>query len=53
MGTVRYEVEYIDEEGAHHYTTVIGVGLSEALDTFIEEYCPVHSIVCVRKVGAA
>mgnify|MGYP003630697465 CR=1 FL=1 len=44
-----YYIEYISEQLTVCVAEVEGVKLSEALDAFIEDYCPVHSIVAVRR----
>jgi hypothetical protein len=45
----RYRVEYIDRDGRGAIDYVEGIGMVEAIETFIDTYCPVQTIVSVYK----
>jgi hypothetical protein len=53
MQVNRYRVEYIDENGMGNIEYVEGVGIFEAMDVFLDTYCPVQTIVSVHKHSAA
>ena len=44
-----YTIHFIDMIGVPHSHTLDEVGLPEAVDSFIETYCPVTSIESVVK----
>jgi len=45
----RYRFEYIEVNGVGNIDYVEAIGLAEAVDTFIETFCPVQTIVSVHK----
>jgi hypothetical protein len=47
-----YQIDYISEQLEHRTAVMDAVGMSEVMDTFIETYCPVHSIISIVKVQA-
>ena len=47
--TYTYTIHFLDLLGVPHTHTLESVGLAEAVDTFIETYCPVASIESVVK----
>jgi hypothetical protein len=47
-----YEIAFTDLVGREHLQKLDAVGLAEAVDTFIETYCPVSSIESVYRVTA-
>lgn len=46
----RYRFDYIDSKGEESIDHVEAIGLSEAVDTFIDTFCPVASIESVLKL---
>ena len=45
-----YSIHYIDQQGRGLRTEVSAIGLAEAVDHFIEFYCPVTCITAVQMV---
>ena len=45
----RYRFEYIEENGVGNIDYVEAIGLAEAVDIFIDTFCPVQTIVSVHK----
>jgi hypothetical protein len=45
-----YQINYISEQLENRTCYMDAVGMSEVMDSFIETYCPVHSIVSIVKV---
>ena len=46
-----YSIYYIENGGHVLNVCVQGVGLAEAVDTFIETYCPVQCITAVNLIA--
>lgn len=53
MQVNRYRVEFIDENGRGNIEYVDGIGIIEAMESFIDVYCPVQTIISVHKHSAA